>query len=434
MTTTIQQEAEDNYVASEEEEEFWPTAPLLTGHRIHTIQFGGGCGDDGGSTTDRRTTNRVMRYKSMSSEAMTPLDMTYGGDNEDSGDGDNEYDEFYDGTGNLMWMAAICFGHLVAQRVEPLRSYLPSYLPSTTKTPRHRRNRRRRRRICELGCGTGGAGISLLLFSNNNDDKNNNDDGEEKNDNDNDQGCHVVFTDNDAESLELCRSNCELNDLDPNHYSHKLLGWGLQQQQQNEIENEGQKEEEQQPSQQCSVLERHSFDTVLATDVVYDLKMIAPLLQTVEFLLKPKKDKLGQEEYDNNEEDESGGQLILSHIPRFCIPKKEDNIGDDGDMNSSSSSNININDNGEEEPNQAFVELERFIQSEANKVGLSLVETIRPHQVLSEEDLVIHRPNDYNDEDNDNDSMQQLTLDSMKEAHAVVFIFQRSSLITDDLK
>ena len=358
---------------------------------------------------------------------MTPLDMTYGGGDtallDDNGDNDNEYDEFYDGTGNLMWMAAVCFGHLVAQRVEPLRPYLPQ-LPQTTNrtTSRHRRPNRSRR-ICELGCGTGGAGISLLLFSN----KNN----ATSHDN---SSCHVVFTDNDAESLELCRSNCELNDLDPNHYSHELLGWGLQQQEEKDnVTEEGkddQKEEEQNSSSQESsphLLERHSFDTVLATDVVYDLKMIAPLLQTVEFLLKPKKtNKSAEGNGDDDSNDENGGQLILSHVPRFYIPKREDGNADgDKDTNSSSSNiNININNDGEE-PNEAYTELERFIQSEANKVGLLLMETIRPHLVLSEERLVVSSDQQELDDD-DGDSMQQLTLDYMKEAHAVVFIFQRS--------
>jgi hypothetical protein len=67
---------------------------------------------------------------------------------------------------------------------------------------------------------------------------------------------------------------------------------------------------------------------------------------------------------------------------------------------------------------------EADISSEANKVGLVLAETIRPHQVLSEEGL----GNDEDDNDNefDDDSMQQLTLETMKEAHAVVFVFGRA--------
>merc|ERR1719506_2792491 len=52
-------------------------------------------------------------------------------------------------------------------------------------------------RICELGCGTGVAGLSLLLVHNHVQG--------------NAHYCHVVFTDNDQESLALCQRNCELN-------------------------------------------------------------------------------------------------------------------------------------------------------------------------------------------------------------------------------
>ena len=206
---------------------------------------------------------------------------------------------------------------------------------------------------------------------------------------------HVVFTDNDAESLELCASNCELNGLDPESYSQQLLGWGKEhiekiQQQDN---NEG--------------FEPHSFDVVFATDVIYDLKMIAPLFETVDFLLKQGKD-----------DSPKGGHLVLSHVPRFCIPKdKSENDDNQG------SSETNDNDD-EDSPGEAFLELEHFIESQANKVGLVLVETIRPHQVLSEEGLLHSGDND--DSKNDEDSMQQLTLETMKDAHAVLFVFERS--------
>jgi hypothetical protein len=223
------------------EEEFWPTATitannLLAGHRTHAIYFGISSNSSSSSVSDNNDNNdniendndtkiinnsnrgRVLRYKSMSSEAMTPLDMTYGGQQQgpdttthDNDDDNEDDDEFYDGTGNLMWMAAVCFGHLVAQRVEPLQSYL-SYLPTTTTTTttkpcysRHNRHHRRlhHRRVCELGCGTGGAGISLLLFSNNNNNKNNNNNSvSSSHESESEYGsCHVVFTDNDIEIL-----------------------------------------------------------------------------------------------------------------------------------------------------------------------------------------------------------------------------------------
>jgi hypothetical protein len=188
--------------------------------------------------------------------------------------------------------------------------------------------------------------------------------------------------------------------------------------------------------------------------------MIAPLLQTVEFLLKQrtttttttKRTSSGEECNNNNNNNEGrlddnddndnddGGQLILSHIPRFCIPKNdEENDDDRGDGDS----DIKL---GEQQyDNQAYLDLEKFIQSEAIKVGLSLIETIRPHETLSNEYLFGNSSNshshsnsnstsnddddnDFNDDGNDDDSMQQITLDNMKEAHAVVFIFNRTLL------
>uniref|UniRef100_A0A7S4EIU3 Uncharacterized protein n=1 Tax=Pseudo-nitzschia australis TaxID=44445 RepID=A0A7S4EIU3_9STRA len=438
----------------EEEEEFWPAPPLLTEHKIHTIRFGGnvsgssncngsasGNANSEGNHRDNESSSvapraRLLHYKSLPSEALTPLDMTY--NTGTSSTTDCNQDEFYDGTGNLMWMAAVCFGHLVAQNVEKLRPYLQKQRPvrqpaTATETATTKQDGQQQHRVCELGCGTGGAGISLLLFSNPEPTSSGDDNGgvdeanETKNDKEEDSlvvdtinggggGCHVVFTDNDVESLELCRSNCELNHLDPRDYSHQLLWWGSQEDMQQQQEE---KESDESPPQ---LLEKHSFDTVLATDVVYDLKMIAPLLQTVEFLLKKPTTTVvaDVDENENKNETEGGGHLILSHVPRFCIPRKQD----DND------NNLVVNDDvDDDEPREVFLELERFIQSEASKVGLSLVETVRPHKVLREEDLTAENDcdcdDDDNDNDNDNNSMEQLTLEKMKEANAVVFVFRR---------
>jgi hypothetical protein len=202
---------------------------------------------------------------------------------------------------------------------------------------------------------------------------------------------HVVFTDNDAQSLELCASNCELNGLDPDSYSQKLLGWGSE-------------------HLETSIeIATHSFDVVFATDVIYDLKMIAPLFQTVDGLLKKK-----QPQEHSVSGKEEGGILVLSHVPRFCIPN-ESSDGEDQDDNI---------DDDDDSPGTAFLKLEQFIETEASKVGLVLTETIRPHRVLSEEEL--GGCNEGSSEDNDEDSMQQLTLETMRDAHAVVFVYRRS--------
>ena len=242
-----------------------------------------------------------------------------------------------------------------------------------------------------------------------------------------------------------------MNEINPNNYSHRLLGWGLQQQQQQkeqeqkvEVDQKQKQEEKNDHHHRYHLddIDRYSFDTVLATDVVYDLKMIAPLLQTAEFLLKQRTiiTTITTTNQDDDEDDDNGGQLILSHIPRFCIPKNNedddvnDRRGENSDRNVDSDIKLGEQPNGDSDivatststsstlyDNQAYLDLENFIQSEAIKVGLSLIETIRPHETLSNEYLFGH-----NDDDNDDDSMQQITLENMKEAHAVVFIFNRT--------
>ena len=368
-----------------DEEEYWPTPSLLTGHKIHTIRFG----------SAGKNEPRILRYKSMPTEELTPLDMTYGNSKNSQAN-----DEFYDGTGNLMWMAAICFGHLVFQEVEPLRSYL-LHGSATPNEERNKPKKLQRRQFCELGCGTGGAGISLLLSASEN--VTNSDSSAVKPGN-----YHVVFTDNDSESLELCASNCQLNGLSQECYSQQLLGWGS---------------EHLERAQRDNGLKPNTFDVVFATDVIYDLKMIAPLFETVDFLLKKKKKALHWTE-ETNIINTKGGHLVLSHVPRFCIPK--DATYPEADQDSSRSHGHYTRDHQDEDsPTEAFLELEHFIQSEASKVGLNLTKTIRPHQVLSEEGLAMQDCSD-DDNKNDDDSMQQLTLETMKEAHAVVFVFERS--------
>jgi hypothetical protein len=92
-----------------ETEEYWPTIhSLRTKHQLHVLSFGQH-EDDG--------PRKRLLYKSISGEDMTPLDVTYyhhtdGRNSNDEHNNNNnnkdDVDEFYDGTGNLMWMAAVC--------------------------------------------------------------------------------------------------------------------------------------------------------------------------------------------------------------------------------------------------------------------------------------------------------------------------------------
>ena len=85
-------------------------------------------------------------FESYATQQMTPLDMTYDESNKDNDD------EFYDGTGSLVWLASIAFCHLVAQDLIP-------------KLAVTRKDETEDQRICELGCGVGLASIATLRTS-----------------------------------------------------------------------------------------------------------------------------------------------------------------------------------------------------------------------------------------------------------------------------
>ena len=116
----------------------------------------------------------------------------------------------------------------------------------------------RKKRVIEYGAGTGIGGLSFLLS---------NDDAIVPS--------FVCFTDYDEHALEVCKRNCELNNIHGSSYSIKALTWGRDQ-------TEGE------------------FDVALATDVLYDVDLIDPLFATVSKAIP------------------IDGLFILSHIPRAC--------------------------------------------------------------------------------------------------------------------
>ena len=124
------------------------------------------------------------------------------------------------------------------------------------------------RSILELGSGTGLVGIAIAkLF----------------------KVKELVLTDASGSALELCRYNCTLNDgiMD---IGVEELTWG---------ESLSTCKEETSKEQSTS----RTFDTVLATDVLYDLAAWEPLLLTAYKSLKP-----------------DDGVLIVSHVPRAALP------------------------------------------------------------------------------------------------------------------
>ena len=192
-------------------------------------------------------------------ESLTPLDMM------------NLSNGISDSTGNRVWSGAIMF--MVYFAIVPL-------LQSSTfieeengeKFEKMRSSQTLKdnlfagKRVLELGAGTGSSSIAVVL------------------------SClhskavlpDIVFTDNDETVLKLCEQNCKSN-LGAINVSVENLGWGT-------------KETVKSHSEKI-----HSFDTVIATDVIYDLSALQPLFETASLMVNP------------------GGIFILAHVPRASI-------------------------------------------------------------------------------------------------------------------
>eukprot|EP00980_Cylindrotheca_fusiformis_P002988 scaffold692_cov118-Cylindrotheca_fusiformis.AAC.10 len=284
--------------------------------------------------------DRSLFFESYDMNQMTPLDMTYD-------DEKKNRDEFYDGTGSLVWLASIAFCHLVAEDA------IVQLIPETNEELR----------ICELGCGVGLASIATLMA--------------------NPKDCFALFTDNDPEALDLSRKNCVLNSLEPDSYRHILLSWG----------------DSLPESDSNGALREGSFDCVLATDVIYDVSMIPPLLQTTSSLLR------------------WNGHFIVSHVPRFCLPVRQENetatrISDDCAPGPSSCCSSEL-------PQQ---KLEIFILEQAKSQSLQLIDTLRPHQVLK--NIPTTKQSGPRD-----DSRNTISRQNLQEAHAVLFVFEKVASI-----
>lgn len=194
-------------------------------------------------------------------EYLTPLDMM------------NLSNGTSDSTGNRVWMGAFAFMEFF---VKPLSIFHDNESAVSTVARQLKMLRHKLfhgANIIELGSGTGISGISLMMA----------------------HKCdvhklsyipsRVTFTDNDCNVLDLCKRNCDFNlgrSNDSNLYSISHLEWGEH-------------------------LEfQESFNTVIATDVIYSLVALEPLIQTAHGLLLP------------------GGHFVLSHIPRASISSKQE--------------------------------------------------------------------------------------------------------------
>jgi SAM-dependent methyltransferase len=390
--------AEDAVEEEEEvQEEVWDFDGILSGDKMnpametHVIRL---CTskhhhnhDHDHDNNNNNNNNNSLIYKSVATHQLTPLDMTY----DDDDDNDDEYTttnikkEYYDGTGTIVWMAALVI--------------LPVILSSHNNSKSNNRNNDKDNdnkhsyfedcRVCELGCGAGVAGMAIWKFHN---------------------PSLVVFSDNDPKALELCRGNCQLNSIDSSsslssseHYKevrYEILEWVQDDNDNDDDDNdENESEKESSPSSLSSLSfwkeNTASFDTIVATDVLYEIVMIPPLLETAVRLLKP------------------SGYFWLSHVPRFYLPKKEKvDPPPQAEYPTYSSSNSFDDDGGcGGDDTAAAIALERHIQQEAAKVGLALVETIRPDQLCALAATTL-------------ESSSYFSLDKLEEMHAVVFLFQ----------
>ena len=204
----------------------------------------------------------------------------------------------HDATGHKVWWGAHLFLWALVSETNHNRLFVEQ--PSTNKN------------VLELGCGTGLAGIALCLAFPT-------------------VVRSMVFTDADQDVLNLCRINCQRN-LAKQQQQPQKPEWSTQQL------VWGKEEEEEDHVVDCNSNSR--YDIVLATDVLYSVSLLEPLLRTVRAHLQ------------------RGGFFWLSHVPRATL---------DGDHATVSST----------------PRLEWHIQQQAHQHGLSLSQTIRPHQLLT---------------------------------------------------
>jgi hypothetical protein len=135
------------------------------------------------------------------------------------------------------------------------------------------------------------------------------------------------------------------------------------------------------------------------------------------------------------------GYFILSHVPRFCLPKNNNNDEEEEEEEGTSTNddnNISQKPATQEDTKNVapHVKLEEHIVEEAARIGFLLMDTIRPRHVLQEPSFSYVVENEDDDhggcEDDDDDgnskySKTTLTVKDMEEAHAVVFVFQGRS-------
>lgn len=279
-------------------------------------------------------------------------------------------EEEVDGSGHCVWMGALFFVHAVSvgMMVAKIDCDSPAQGETVTSSSSwYSDSYFHNQTVAEMGCGTGAAGIALLkiLLS---------------------QGSslttqpispkRVTFLDNDPDALELCRKNCQQNGISKSVHDIQLQEpWA-----------DLSCSSEDKPSK-----ENFCFDTILATDVLYDLKIIRPFLQTASRFLrgpKPSDDSIPHKKH-----------LILSHVPRWFLPS---------------------NDKDNSDPYDASKALEKHIVKEATQLGFQLIHTVRPKDIVRQWEYLTQQ------ETTSSSSRGELIeeLQEMQEANAVLWVLE----------
>lgn len=262
----------------------------------------------------------------------------------DDNGNDKDNDNCYDSTGHRVWLGAEFF-------IKSLPFLVDKYLKGKA--------------VLELGAGSGLSGIAIALSC---------------------KPSAIMLTDSSPTCLELCKKNCRRNgieeiskngndDMECNEnpgvlddrdsdvkVSVQRLCWGESLSEHREY-GEG-KSSSTRPGEDPTAYVL-KFDTVVATDVLYDFDMWVPLLRTARASLR------------------HNGIFILSHIPRAAIP-------DEYDRSSASTGPITI---------------ESLLLEESRRVGFGLVTQIKPSESLKNDTIVC--------------------CEDMEDAGAAIFIFRK---------
>ncbi len=245
----------------------------------------------------------VMEIRCMKS--LTPLDML------DLSNG------LSDATGNRIWMGAVFFLECMVRQIffqakENAATKLAVQCFQEEQQKRELLKLRaklfHKKRVLELGSGTGAALIAIGLAGAWNEESSSSFEEKDQDETFTEskvQPASLIFTDNDANVLSLCKMNCDQNLLKiPENsrvdYSVGKLDWG-------HFYNHRKANKDpdpvdlQQPFFLDSDVLRGTLDTVVATDVIYDVASIPLLMATAEGLLR------------------EGGFFVLAHVPRASI-------------------------------------------------------------------------------------------------------------------